>query len=284
MTEHKIVWMISTPRSRSTAVLRSIQTRGDFQIFHEPFQLAYNMWYSPPSVCIWYNNNASKTYGEALDRIFEASKHGNVFVKDMSFTFRDCLSNIDDPRLRNNKNIYYIVLLRNPSHSIVSCYNRIGEEQFESIKTRANDFLGHETIYDACIRIQSVNGIHLIKSEELCTNGETVIQELCSYIGIDFIPESMKWKDLGDCFEGLEEWNEIKWKSGIYHWHDEAIHSTSFFPAKGYKVDTNGSPTLEEIENLDHRKLLFEIYEKSIVSYKSIVNLLVRVSISIERY
>lgn len=255
---HKIVWLVSPPRSRSTAVLRSFQERGDFQIMHEPFQLAYNIIHAPV-VEDWYRDTAAKTYKEGIERILDKSEHGNVFVKDMSFTLRDLLNDNSDILL--NKNIHFVFLLRNPHHSMVSCYNRL-PEMFEEIKNMAPDFFGYTAAEEVYRKVKdtSPNKPYIIESEDLCYNAAAVMNDLCHHLGIEFKPEALHWDDLDTNFDGVEEWNEIKPKETTYHWNGDAIRSRCFFGAKQYDLDSRMKPTFSEITNPEHREFVQLLY------------------------
>jgi hypothetical protein len=92
----------------------------------------------------------------------------------------------------------------------------------------------------------------IIKTEDLYCNTEHTIKMFCDYCNISFIPEALRWQDLGEDFNGIQEWHEAKFADTTHHWHGDAIRSTGFHKPHTYQVDAQGNPTFEEIEH-DYR-------------------------------
>jgi len=56
--------MISPPRSLSVDFLRMMEARGDFAVFQEPSQKAYDLLYYPELAQKWFINNTPNTFSE----------------------------------------------------------------------------------------------------------------------------------------------------------------------------------------------------------------------------
>ncbi|MES2345385.1 MAG: sulfotransferase domain-containing protein [Chlamydiota bacterium] len=238
---HKVVYLISPPRSLSVGFLRMIEARGDFKIFHEPTIPVYHKINNLSFSHDWFRKGVFQSFDEIKEAIFKADSH--VFVKEMSFSFK----NLIDEDLMTKPNVYFVFLLRNPHHTIISLYNKIG-----SIVEDFHEAVGYESTYEIFQTIQkySTKKPLILFSEELASAPESTVKMFCDYVGIPFKEESLIWKNLGENFNGHQEWNESKRGELTQHWHKEAIQSTQFNPLKTYEVDNLGSPTFSEVKDL----------------------------------
>ena len=87
---HKIVFLISIPRSMSTATLRAIHNRGDFIVVNEPAVATFFGLSDEGTGDDWeYQKDRSQlTYREIIDHIIEHSAKSHVFVKEMQNSTR----------------------------------------------------------------------------------------------------------------------------------------------------------------------------------------------------
>src|SRR5581483_11402183 len=83
IAQHKIIYFISSPRSLSTAFMRMIQARGDFQIFHEPSQQAFFSMVEPKGTLTGFRETAPKTFQQVKELLFNASLTSPVFAKEI---------------------------------------------------------------------------------------------------------------------------------------------------------------------------------------------------------
>jgi hypothetical protein len=251
---HKVIYVVAPPRNCSCAFLRMIQARGDFKIFHEPSQYAFNLIRNPAHKKNWFRENAPETFAEVKQKIFNALKEKNVFVKEVSFAVQAFLLN--DDAFINSADVYFVFLIRNPHHATISFFQRATR----SIPNLAN-LLGYQGTFDIFTKIKAAgtNKPIIILSEDFYQNPETTIKQFCKYFGIPFKEESLHWPDLGEAFSGIEEWEELKLIETTHHWHGDAIRSTGIMHPHNYAVDECSMPTFEEIP-VEHRAAYIEAY------------------------
>lgn len=264
---HKIIYMISPPRSLSVAFLRMMEARKDFVVMHEPSQRTFCLKHVPILAKEWFLSDAPATYAEVKQQIFEKSKTSNVFVKEMSFAVEDLL--LYDFELAKNPDVYFIFLVRNPHHSILSFYKRTDQtdDQFSFL-------IGYEAQYKLFERLRqtSVNPVFILRSEDLYERPREVIQSFCKAMDIPFLEHSLRWDDLGEDFKGQKEWSEIKPQQLTHHWHSDAIRSQGFGRPSDYAVDENGVPTFVEVQNEADRKTCQEAYLENNLAYQKLLS------------
>lgn len=261
---HKIIYLISPPRSLSVAFLRMMQARDDFQIIHEPSIHPHALLYYPELTQEWFSGNTFKTFDNVTQEILKAAHESNVFIKDMSWGTKKVLE--INSELLGNPDIYFVFLVRNPHHSIISFYKKIPiyQDSFSFL-------IGYKSLYEVykLLEGKTVHKPLIIYSEDLYQNPEKTIAKFCDTVGILFEPDSLSWNNMGNNFTG-KEWCEDKSPSEIYHWHGEAIKSSGFTQPTSYKEDSNGNPTFEEIIDPEHRIMCIKAYEENMVYYNLI--------------
>jgi hypothetical protein len=154
--------------------------------------------------------------------------------------------------------------LRNPHHTIVSLYKRIN-----AIVKDFHEATGYKAAYEIFQKIVSSGARSplILFSEELSSQPEEVVKTFCTYVGVDFIENSLSWQNLGENFSGLQEWHEAKTADMTQHWHGKAIQSTQFERLPTYAVDDLGNPTFEEIMDSNDRKECEKAYRDSLPYY-----------------
>ena len=264
---NKIVYLISPPRSLSVAFLRMMQARGDFSIMHEPSQSVLFARTHPAEVFQdWFRSDAFQSYDEVKAAILQKAENNNLFIKEISFGVRDF--HCQDFQLMQNPNAYFVFLVRSPHHTIISMYKKL-KDNFSDLSIPFCDLIGYKEEYDIFMTVKN-HGSHqpyLIFTEDLYTNPDTTIQKFCDHVGIAFKPESLHWDDLGESFDGQEQWQEAKHAELAQYWHGDAIHSTGFAAPAPYAVDEQGNPTFSEIANLEHRETCAKIYCEQMIYY-----------------
>lgn len=235
-----------------------VESRGDFKIYHEPSLLPYHRLLELTFSHDWFCEETPSSFDEVKDQFF--SESGNVFVKEMGFHLEPFVD--DDLVLKPN--IHFVFLLRDPHSSIVSLYQRI-----ETIVSDFHEAVGYRAafaIYEKIVRAGGKRPLILL-SEELMADPERVVRQFCDYVGVPFIESSLSWSDLGESFDGHEEWHEGKRGDLVQHWHGAAIRSTHFTPLRTYAVDENGEPTFTEVANTSDRQECQKAYRESLPYY-----------------
>jgi hypothetical protein len=238
-----------------------MEARGDFKIFHEPSVWAHSSVKYPETVKNWFKPDSPKTFEEVREMILKEAETNNVFVKEMSFATKDFL--LKDIKLIKNPQVYFVFLLRDPHHSVISFYNRM-KNNFDS-----SDVIGYQAAYEIFQKVQheAINPPFIISTEDLYNNPRATIEAFCAKLGIEFKEESMHWENLGSEFDGAQ-WHEMKYRDAVQHWHGNAIASTGFGLPSSYEIDQNENPTFAEIENEEHRKYCIKVYQENLIYYK----------------
>jgi len=270
--EHKIIYLIASPRSLSSAFLRSMEARQDCALFHEPSLFIYNKetFKGRLPKGMFYKDTIGD-FEELKRAIFEEAAHTHVFIKDIACTCRGFINSSED--LLKDPRVYFIFLVRDP-HSILISYNKKNPNFFEILVPRFGFEAVCEIFLEASkklfLEIQSActNPPLILFAEELSREPERVMRGFCQHVGIPFKVEALSWKDLGVQFTGQKEWHESKMIELFYHWHGDAIRSTHFSPLRSSQVDENGDPTFEEIENSEQRAVFKEAYLFSLPAYR----------------
>ncbi len=259
---HKIIYLISPPRSLSVAFLRMMQARNDFVIFHEPSLRPYAEIYHPG--LDWWSHCSFKTFQEAKKKILEASDQSDVFVKEVGFAVHEFLLNDD---ILTRPDVYVVFLLRNPHDAITSFYR-----ESDHMPVLFSYFVSYQSTYDLFyfVKERGSNPPLIIKSDDLVRDPEQTVRAFCNKVGIPFVPESMSWQDLGHSFLGEDEWHEAKKPHNVFQWHRDAIRSEGFHVPRCYDVDSSGNPTFQEVKN-EHRHICAKAYNDNLPLYKKML-------------
>lgn len=248
----------------SAAFTRMMHARGDFTVFHEPFQVPYARKFAPDYAAITYGPEEQATYEDVKNTILAAANQRAVFVKDMSFNVEYFL--LRDQDFITNENVHFVFLLRHPHDSILSFYNKS-----RSYFPYLSYLLGYEPFYNLFqhIKQHAKNPLTVVLAKELSTHPEQTVKSFCSSLQIPFIPESLHWKESLDY---QKEWHEIKSDVTMQLWHGDALRSTEFAPLTKYAVDNNGNPTFAEITDPVHKEMYQESYQHNLRFYNLLQN------------
>lgn len=263
--ENKIIYLISPPRSLSVAFLRMMEARGDFKIMHEPAMSPY-VFLDPNLTADWMKPDAFKTFAEVKQKISENAQVSNVFVKEISFSAQKYLH--EDSALVTNPNVYFVFLLRDPHHVVISYYKK---------KPYLQDSMSHQIGYQATyeifkdIQAKAINAPLIILSEDLYSKPKETVEKFCKHVGISFLEKSLHWEDLGEEFSGHVAWGESKYKHITHHWHGDAIRSTGFGTPNKYAIDSNGKPTFQEIIVEEHKQACIKAYSENLMYYNKLL-------------
>jgi Sulfotransferase domain len=257
---HKIVYLVSPPRSLSVSLARMFHARGDFTVFIEPSMFAYAHYSGADYALPWFQKNAFPNYEEGKKEIFAAAEKKDVLVKEISFSLEPFL----DQELLQSEQVHFVFLLRNPHHSIISFYQK-DKMQFSTVNT----LLGYEPLYNILQKVEkeAKNKPLLMLTEELYNDPEGAIQALCSHLEIPYLPEALHWQGQASPSTLGPEWHEYKIQERALLWHNEAFSSSGFGKPGQYAVDPFGHPTFEEIENPSDRAFYADAYLYSLRFY-----------------
>ena len=254
--DKKIIYLISTPRSLSTAFLRMMHARGDCIVMNEPSIL-------PQSVRLWRD-----MYFSGLKRyVLWEAENKHVFAKELAYHITQHI--YQDIDFIKNPNVYFVFLIRNPHHSVLSLYKKL-KRYVKSCDISLFDQMGYKELYTIFqyVKQYSVHPCYIVLTEDLYTNSEKIIYELSKHLDIDYKLESLHWDNLGEDFNGKEEWSEKKPKQFVYHWHSDAIKSTGFKTPSMYEVNADGIPTFSEAADSDEQAVCKNAYAKQLPYYE----------------
>lgn len=258
---NKLIFLVSAPRSLSTAFLRMMVERKDFKIFNEPSTATYNVKHYPESKA-YYSTKRVDCYEDVMQQILNSLQTDNVFVKEMSFAFEEFIQCY--PSLLQQKNVYFIFLIRNPHHCIISYYKKMSPQFLEYTLPNLFNLTASKQLYQVykLVSEQATNKPFVIQAENLVADPNACVMDYCRYVDIPFMPESLQWKSLkpnvGQTQLGQENINT----QGMYDWFKEAMQSQHFHQPSNYNLDAYGKPEFSEIEDLSHRKICQETYEQ----------------------
>ena len=257
---NKIVFLISPPRSLSTAFLRMIQARGDFQVMQEPFTTASRTAQDQKSP------EVLRSFELVKNEILKKAETSHVFVKEISQWVKDCFLNDKDFLKRDN--VYFIFLARNPHHATLSlCKKRKPEEVEQGIISK---FAAYEALYTIFTHIKNhaINSPRIILAEDLYTDVKSSNQTLCNYLKIPYLEDALQWSPLGSNFSG-KSWDHAS--NDNMAWHQDVLNSSSIHMPTQYKVDINGNPTFEEVPTAAMKQECIKAYTESLSFYNQLL-------------
>jgi len=267
--DNKIVYLISPPRSLSVAFLRMMHTRGDFAIMNEPSQMAFINVKGFKTVSTWFKPEALPTFNHVKDAIIRTSQTQHVFAKEMAFAIEEFHCN--DQELMKLPNAYFVFLVRNPHHTILSMYKK--HVLFHPSADHLDAILGYHNLWNIIqtVDAHAANKPYIIYTEDLYTDPYNSIKQFCEHIGIEFKPAALSWPSLEHSnFDVAKEWSEVKYPEFVSHWHGDAMNSTGFAKPQSYEVDQDGNPTFSEVQNAEHREMCRTIYYDQLQYYQLI--------------
>ncbi len=224
-THYPIHILLTNPRSISTAFEKSMLSRGDYKVLHEPWESAYmvregilHVFDQLPSEEIM----EAQSYEDVKALIYRYAQKSPVFIKDMIWAMPEEL--LQDDQLLKDPNIHIAFLIRDPAKSIES-YVIKGLEQSTAEETLklAKGVFRYDVLKLIADKHKKIKGKWplIIESENLCQHPQETMEAYCLYVGEKFVPEMLAWKA-----EMHEEWKHYA------HWHMDAAKSTGFYVPK----------------------------------------------------
>lgn len=255
----KIIVLIAPPRSLSTAFLRMMAEREDFHVINEPTCSIFNRSHYPITSA-FYSEDANTSYAEVKSAILSPNITKHIFVKEMSFSFEEFIS--QEPNFIKNPNIFFVLLLRDPHYSIISFYKKIAVEAINFIIDDFPILTGYQSLHAIfnSLKKEAIRPPYILNANQLITDTYASIQAFCKYVNIPYHTKYLHWPPL-TFHHQFNKWQENKKQEFIHHWHDEALNSNGFHHTTHYEIDENGMPTFAEIQNEDHRKKCIAVYK-----------------------
>jgi hypothetical protein len=183
-----ILFLISLPRSKTTAFERSIVARGDFYVFHEPFQILYSIKNDLLKVGTDKISEiilSSSNQDELWNKILTIAQEQPVFIKDFAHRTRDFILN---KNIAEGKNIKITFLIRDPL--------LVMESMYRMEKRLYRERVSYKQLWEIFEYVKNLTGINPIVVEAESLNehsAKQVIQEYTKLLGINFLEQAMAW-------------------------------------------------------------------------------------------
>ncbi|MGC5016588.1 sulfotransferase family protein [Streptosporangium sp. DT93] len=204
-----VLWAV--PRSRSTAFLRIMIERGDLEVAHEPFS------YLQADGHFEFAGRRAASPIELLDLMLEVNEERRVFAKDTSdYTYTPLF---EDERLFGD--VINTFMIREPRGAVSSHY---------AMNPKATlDEYGFEYLHAIFEAVRSATGeIPLvIDGDDLVTDPEGTVRAYCERVGLEFMPEAMRWKP-----------GEQKSWQRTNRWHAEVAESSGLVARPAERRET----------------------------------------------
>lgn len=220
MAEHgppRILALWSAPRCRSTAFLRMMGERGDFQVLHEPFSHVADFGATR------VGDRRVGTEAELIAALRALSASGPVFFKDTTdFHYPVLLA--DREFLAEVRHTF---IIRHPREAIAS--------HFALNPGLGRDEIGFARLAEIFDAVVAAGGEPVVvDSDDLVENPEGTVRRYCAEVGIPFRPEALSWGP------GMrEEW------AGTSRWHESTSRTSGFSrTATAYARTTDNDPVL----------------------------------------
>ncbi|MEV6032874.1 sulfotransferase family protein [Nonomuraea sp. NPDC052116] len=198
----RILALWSAPRSRSTAFLRMMKERGDFEILHEPFSQVTDFGR--------YVVDGAEVTGERelISAIRRLAERTPVFFKDTTdFRYPHLLA--DSAFLREGVHTF---IVREPAAAIASHFALNANLSCEEV-----GFERLSEIYDAVVESTGGKPSVVIDSDELAGAPGPAVKAYCAAVGIPFVEHALSWQA-----ELLPDWRQTR------RWHELTSRTTGF--------------------------------------------------------
>ena len=179
--ENKTIFLISPPRSLSTVFMRMMYEYEGFEIFHEPGYSACAFTFYPHLAPLGFPTDAPHHLEEVIELIKTSSEKKDVFVKEMAFAANRYLPEMPD--LLNSKNAFFIFLVRNPHHSLISYYKKL-----PIIHPVLQDTFDFKALFDLYLFVKqnAANPPSIILAEDLYLDPVNTVRNYCTSVQLPF--------------------------------------------------------------------------------------------------
>jgi len=157
-----------------------------------------------------------------------------------------------------NPNVHFVFLVRNPHAISISFY-----KNFLRVLDDMDDLIGVKKLYEIFdfVKRESVNPVKVLFSEQFFGDPEGSVKTFCEHFDLPFDESQLHWTPFDETFDGVEEWNEIKYPEHLFLWHGNAIRSSGIGLPQIYEVNKKGEPTFSEVRDVNDRKQMKSIYQ-----------------------
>mgnify|MGYP003386356607 CR=1 FL=1 len=277
--DNKVVYLISPPRSLSTAFLRSIQARNDFHVINEPGTYAYFNTHSEVVKKRLFGDEIPQldTYDKIEENVFQMSKYKNVFVKEISFSMEEYLkfhSNTNSNWIKQ-KNLHFIFLLRNPYDTALSIYKKLKPDGLKTLNKQLG-YISSYHLYQYIVEHGSNEPI-IIKSEDLYHDSIKLMKSLCKQLNISYTSNMTTWNHISNNMP----LKDSKVSEYTQHWHSDAMQSNGFHIPNNHhqnsiqdRSDGDGlknNVLFENIDDINIRKVYQDVYQEHLPFYQELL-------------
>jgi hypothetical protein len=185
----------SAPRCRSTAFLRMMAERGDFEVVHEPFSYVADFGVAH------VGDLEVRSESDVMAALRMAAKEQPVFFKDTTdFHYPEVLA---DPSFLGEGT--HTFMIRNPRAAIASHYRLMPELDVGSV--------GFARLYEIFAAVRSASRCEpvVIDADDLVSAPAAVVSEYCRRVGMPFVPHALTWSP-----GQLEAWRRApRWHASV---------------------------------------------------------------------
>lgn len=234
-----IIYLYSSPRNYSTALMYSFNQRPDTIAVDEPF---YGIWLKKvdkrqqPSYDEVINTMECENVKKVHDQIENQEKiKGNIFVKNMS----NVIELLNKTLILNYR---HIILIRNPAETIVSHYkiDRLITSQYGCLEDKVTfyDWLKQATKQDPLV----------VDGNELRIDPLSVLTQICHRLDLPFTDQMLSWPVGPKSCDGV-------WANS---WYSDLHSTTEFRPPSTIKIMEGDIP----IEHIPFYREVLPYYQK----------------------
>ena len=252
--DNKIVYIISAPRSLSTASLRMFANRDDFKAFIDSSCPIYFKKHYPEEYSSLFIENPYQSIDEIKKDFIEANKDSHIVVKDMSYSAHDFL--VNDQEFVQNPNLHFIFLIRNPYDIQLSIYKKEHD-----VSGPYCDVVGTKKLYNIyqAVKEQNPNKIHLLFVDEFSKNPRPYLEEILEDINLPFTEKSVSWESI-DKNTLMKQWHQKSKPFVSELWYDVALQSTHIMPLTTYPQPLSDDDLFKDVESDSDREELIKAY------------------------
>jgi hypothetical protein len=282
---HKLVVLISIPRSLTTAFLRAMK-QCNFLVMNEPGILPYQQATLNHDHLIAFTQSSAiasiASFAEVQTRIKNQLISNDVFIKDFACDTPHYI--FEQGNLINNQHCYVIFLIRDPHASLVSIYRKLNkyhtlhglsdESLIDPLHPLTNKLMSYEFLYHTyeMVKASAHHTPIIVCAEDICTDAEHIMKQVCNFIDIPFNDKIINWQAHDDV-SSQNVLGDDKPQAISAFWHSDALHSTQFHALTTYAVDHEGLPTFEEISDKSLRVKYQEVYKECLPYYEKLKQL-----------
>jgi hypothetical protein len=228
-----LIALWAVPRSRSTAFERMMVERGDVEVVHEPFS------YLTETGRFTVGGTTATSLTGLFDALLARAEGRRLFVKETTdYPYDELLA---DPRLPQQ--VVNTFLIRNPDE-VVASYHAMKPEM-------TREEVGFDRLYGIFQTVRDSTGELplVIDAKDLGQAPAAVVEAYCARVGLDFVPESLRWSAGSRLEWGLTD-----------RWHSDVSASTGFVDnGRGYASHPGNDPWLAEVAAY-HRPFYEKLY------------------------